>query len=241
MASSEARREGAYYGWRIVAVAFLTQCLTVGCVFYSFGVFFTPLIAEFGWTRAQLSWGFSSVSLCGAIAAPLIGRLVDRYGPRPLQIVGAIVLGGALMLLSGVQSLGQYYAVMALPLSLGAAALGPIPSNTAVAGWFLRRRGRALGIATAGISMGGVVFVPLSQVLIATLGWRHALVALGAVVMILGVPPVALVMRKAPATLPPSSRASMSATICEAACFETASPCARSTIRRGSSASARNT
>ncbi len=113
------RDGGVYYGWRIVAVAFLTHCLTVGCVFYSFGVFFTPLIREFGWSRAELSWGFSSVSIFGAIYAPFVGRVVDRYGPRPSQLFGAAVLGCTLMLLASVHSLLQYYALMALCLSLG--------------------------------------------------------------------------------------------------------------------------
>lgn len=195
-----------YYGWRIVAVAFLTHCLNVGCVFYSFGVFFTPLIDEFGWTRAQISWGFSSVSIVGALWSPLVGRVVDRYGPRGSQVFGALVLGGTFMLLSTVHSLLQYYLLMALLVSLGSTALGPIPSNSAVAGWFLRRRGRALGLATAGISMGGVIFVPLAQTLIHTLGWRQAFVALGALVIGVGVAPIALVMRKPPAELPPEER-----------------------------------
>ncbi len=196
----------SYYGWRIVAVAFLTHCLNVGCVFYSFGVFFTPLIDEFGWTRAQISWGFSSVSIVGALWSPFVGRVVDRYGPRPSQIFGALVLGGTFMLLSTVDSLWHYYALMALLVSLGSTALGPIPSNSAVAGWFLRRRGRALGFATAGISMGGVIFVPLAQTLITHLGWRQAFVALGAVVIGVGVAPVAFVMRKPPVELPPEER-----------------------------------
>jgi MFS family permease len=195
-----------YYGWRIVAVAFLTHCLNVGCVFYSFGVFFTPLIEEFGWTRAQISWGFSSVSIVGALWSPLVGRVVDRHGPRRSQIFGALVLGGTFMLLSTVQSLVQYYLLMALLVSLGSTALGPIPSNSAVAGWFLRRRGRALGLATAGISMGGVIFVPLAQTLIHALGWRQAFVALGALVIGVGVAPIAFVMRKPPAELPPEER-----------------------------------
>jgi MFS family permease len=195
-----------YYGWRIVAVAFLTHCLNVGCVFYSFGVFFTPLIAEFGWTRAQISWGFSSVSIVGALWAPFVGRAVDRYGPRPSQIFGAIVLGTTFMLLSTVHSLGQYYLLMAILVSLGSTALGPIPSNSAVAGWFLRRRGRALGFATAGISMGGVIFVPLTQTLIGHFGWRQAFIVLGAVVIGAGLVPIAWVMRKPPAELPPEER-----------------------------------
>ena len=204
----------SYYGWRIVAVAFLTHCLNVGCVFYSFGVFFTPLIEEFGWTRAELSWGFSSVSIVGALWSPLVGRLVDRYGPRPSQLFGAVVLGGTFMLLSTVHSLVHYYLLMALCVSLGSTALGPIPSNSAVAGWFLRRRGRALGLATAGISMGGVVFVPLAQMLIASLGWRQAFVALGSLVVGVGILPIAIVMRKPPAELTaeermPSGRASV--------------------------------
>jgi MFS family permease len=195
-----------YYGWRIVAVAFLTHCLNVGCVFYSFGVFFSPLLAEFGWTRAQVSWGFSSVSIVGALWSPFVGRIVDRYGPRPSQLFGALVLGTTFMLLSTVHSLGQYYVLMAILVSLGSTALGPIPSNSAVAGWFHRRRGRALGLSTAGISMGGVIFVPLAQTLITHLGWRQAFVALGALVLAAGLVPIALVMRKPPAELPLEER-----------------------------------
>ena len=194
---------GFYYGWRIVAVACLTHCLTVGCVFYSFGVFFTPLREEFGWSRAQLSWGFSSISIFGALYSPLVGRVVDRYGPRPSQLLGVLVLGGTFMCLSRVHSLLQYYCLLALLLSLGSSSLGPIPSNTAVAGWFRRRRGRALGLATAGISMGGVVFVPLSHTLIERFGWREAFVILGTIVIAAGLLPVALVMRKPPDELPP--------------------------------------
>ncbi|MCC6763740.1 MAG: MFS transporter [Deltaproteobacteria bacterium] len=199
-------RRTSYYGWRIVAVAFLTHCLNVGCVFYSFGVFFTPLIQEFGWSRAQVSWGFSSVSIVGALWSPFVGRVVDRHGPRRSQLFGALVLGGTFMLLSQVRSLAQYYALMAVCVSLGSTALGPIPSNSAVAGWFLRRRGRALGLATAGISMGGVIFVPLAQTLIARFGWRQAFVVLGALVIGTGVAPIALVMRKPPAELPAEER-----------------------------------
>ena len=125
-------RRTSYYGWRIVAVAFLTHCLNVGCVFYSFGVFFTPLIDEFGWSRAQISWGFSSVSIVGALWSPFVGRVVDQYGPRRSQLFGAVVLGATFMLLSTVHSLVQYYLLMALLVSLGSTALS-ILSHLSVA------------------------------------------------------------------------------------------------------------
>lgn len=190
-----------FYGWWIVAVAFMTHCLTTGIVFYSFGVFLPALTEAFGWTRAQASLGFSLASLCGAFYSPAIGRVVDRRGSRPSQLVGAVAMASGFWLLHRMTSLLEFYLVMGAVVSLGATALGGLPSNAAVARWFVRRRGRALGIATAGISMGGVIFVPLTEWLIARRGWRGAFAWLGAIVLVAAVPPVALLMRRAPETM----------------------------------------
>jgi MFS family permease len=138
-----------FYGWRIVAVCFITHCLNVGTVFYAFGVFFRPLSAEFGWTRAATSWGFSLAAVLGAFYAILIGRLVDRHGPRPVQLFGVALLGIGFLVLAATRSLAQFYLAMALPVALGSAALGPVSSNTAVARWFVKNRGTALGISTS--------------------------------------------------------------------------------------------
>jgi sugar phosphate permease len=189
---------GVFYGWWIVAVAFLTHCVTVGLVFYSFGVFLPTLTAHFGWSRAEVSFGFSLVSLCAAVYAPFVGRTVDRFGPRPSQLFGAIVVALGFLLLRRVETLTEFYVLMGLVVSLGATSLGQLPSNAAVANWFVRRRGRALGISTTGISMGGVIFVPLSQFLIDRFGWRDAFGLLGILIVALVVPPVALVMRRSP-------------------------------------------
>jgi len=190
-----------FYGWRIVAVAFVTHCITTGIVFYSFGVFMQTLTAHFGWTRAQASFGFSLVSLCGAFYSPLVGRVVDRRGARPAQLVGALVMALGFWLLRGVQSLTEFYLLMGLVVSLGSTALGGLPSNAAVARWFVRRRGQALGIATAGISMGGVIFVPLTQWLIERVGWRDAFGWLGLLIVAVALPPVALFMRRSPESM----------------------------------------
>jgi MFS family permease len=190
-----------FYGWRIVAVCFITHCLNVGTVFYGFGVFFHPLSLYFGWTRAQTSWGFSLAAALGAVYSIVLGRFVDRYGPKPVQVLGAMALGVGYLVLAATRSLTQYYVAMGLFVALGSAALGPVSSNTAVARWFVARRGTALGISTAGLSMGGVIFVPLTQVFIDRFGWRGAFVGLAAMVVGCVVPPVALWMRRSPESM----------------------------------------
>jgi len=187
-----------FYGWTIVAVAFVTHCITTGIVFYSFGVFLQPLTAEFGWTRAEASVGFSLVSLCGAMYSPIIGRVVDRRGARPAQLAGATAMALGFALMQHVQSLAGFYLLMGAIVSFGATGLGGLPSNAAVARWFIRRRGQALGLATAGISMGGVIFVPLTQWLVEQQGWRSAFGWLSLVILAGAVPPVALFMRRSP-------------------------------------------
>jgi MFS family permease len=190
-----------FYGWRIVATCFVTHCLNVGTVFYSFGVFFHPLSEHFGWSRAQISWGFSLAAVLGAFYAILLGRVVDRHGPRPVQLLGVCALAIGYVSLSATQALWQFYTAMALAVALGSASLGPVSSNTAVARWFVKRRGTALGISTAGISMGGVVFVPLTQILIERFGWRRAFLAIASLVVAAGVPPVAMWMRRSPESM----------------------------------------
>jgi len=191
----------SFYGWRIVAVAFLTHCITTGIVFYSFGVFLSSLSEHFNWSRAQVSFGFSLVALCGAVYSPFVGRIVDRFGPRPSQLAGAAAMAAGFLWLRGINGLTEFYILMGGMVSFGSTALGPLPSNTAVANWFVRRRGRALGISTAGISMGGVIFVPLTQFLIEHYGWRNAFTILGVFILVVAVPPVALFMRRSPESM----------------------------------------
>jgi MFS family permease len=195
------RGERLFYGWRIVAVAFVTHCINVGLVFYSFGVFLNSLTQHFGWSRAQVAFGFTLLNLFNAAYSPLIGRVVDRFGPRPSQLLGAVALGLGFFLLRGIETLTQYYVLMGVVVAFGSTALGHLPSNAAVANWFVRRRGRALGIATAGISMGGVIFVPLTQYLIEAYGWRNAFALLAGIVVLVSMPPVALFMRRSPESM----------------------------------------
>lgn len=186
-----------FYGWWIVAAAFTCHCVQTGLVFYAFGVFLPALGEAFG-GRGPAALGFSVLVLTTALYAPAVGRAVDRYGPRPVELVGAAALAAGFFALSRVRSLPGYYLTMAGPIAFGSTSIGSLPNQAAVARWFVRQRGKALGVSTAGISMGGLIFVPLAHVLLERLGWRAAYAVLAAVVVAVVGPPVALLMRRSP-------------------------------------------
>jgi MFS family permease len=189
-----------FHGWLIVATAFIALAVNVGLVFYSWGVFLSPLADVFG-GRGRVSGAYSAMQLASALYGLVVGRLVDRHGARPVQAIGAFVFAAGYALVARVDSLPGLYVAMAGPIALGSTCIGALPSNGAVARWFVRRRGTALGIATAGISAGGIVVAPASQYLIEHLGWRRAYDVLALSVVVLVLPPVLAFMRRDPADM----------------------------------------
>jgi MFS family permease len=189
-----------FYGWRIVGTAFVCHAVNVGLIFYAWGVFLAPLSAHFG-SRGRVALAYSLMQVSSAAIGLAVGRVIDRHGARPAQLVGACAMAAGFWWMSRIDSLPALYACLMGPLALGATIVGGLPANAAVARWFVRRRGTALGIATAGISFGGIVFAPLSQYLIDHVGWRAACAVLGTLVIVLVVPPVALFMRRDPRDL----------------------------------------
>lgn len=163
-----------FYGWFIVGTVFLANFINVGEVFYAFGVFFKPITQEFGWSRTMTSVGISLSILVGALFAPILGRLVDRYGARRIMPVGAAIVGLSFVLLSRMSYIWHFYVIYGVVLSLGSRSMGEIPGSTSVTNWFIKKRGLALGIATMGISMGGVIIPPLANYLISHFGWRFS-------------------------------------------------------------------
>jgi MFS family permease len=198
--SAAAAPSRVFHGWWIVLVAFVCHAVNTGMIFYAWGVFFTPLAREFG-GRGPVASGFSVLQFSAAGYSIMVGRAVDRHGARPVELLGAVVLATGFLLLSRVQSLPALYLCLAGPVALGSTCIGHLPNNAAVTRWFVRRRGRALGVATAGISAGGIVFAPLAQQLIARFGWRTAFAVLGLLAATLVIPPVLLFMRRDPADL----------------------------------------
>ena len=189
-------RKKVFYGWYIVAAS-------VGLNFYlavvfglGFQVFFLPILREFGWSRALTSGAFSLRQLESGLLAPAIGFLVDRWGPRIVILVG-VILGGAGMVIMGyVNSVWTFYLAF-LIASFGTSGAGHgVSWVVAVAKWFRRLRGRALGIAMLGPVVGGP-FVVTVAILEEMIGWRMATIMLGVGLWIVGIP-LAMVARSRP-------------------------------------------
>ncbi len=189
------KERGIFYGWWIVAASAFFNFLVGGTFVYGFTALFDPLRSHFGWTSAQTAIGFSLQRLEAGIAAPLVGFLFDRLGPRKLILSGMIVAGLGLIFMSRINSLAGFYAAFlmtAVGLSFG--WMGP--PMYAVANWFVKKRSRALSLLLAATSLGGFLVPPLVA-LIAQEGWRTGLLTIGIGFCAISIP-MAIVVKHRP-------------------------------------------
>ena len=170
--------QGLFPGWIVVGGAFSVLTVSYGLQF-SYGVFLPYMSAELGWDRSTLAAPFSVYVLFYTWLSFLAGKLTDRLGPRTVIAVGALGLGTGYMLLSTVEAVWQLYLYLAGFAAIGA-SVAFVPCNATVIRWFVRRRGFALGIASAGIGFAAVLGPPVAAILIASVGWRDAFYLLGA-------------------------------------------------------------
>jgi MFS family permease len=170
-----------YYGYIIVLVGFLLTMFGWG-IFYIYGVFFSPLENEFGWTRAVTSGAFSISVLVSGLAGILAGRLCDKLGPRIVILFCAILLFLGYVLMSVVHNAWQFYLLYGILISVGVSGFWAPPVST-VARWFNRKRGLMTGLVSGGISFGTLVLPPLATQLIAAFDWRKTYVIIGIAVL----------------------------------------------------------
>jgi MFS family permease len=191
---SHSTKPGLFYGYWIVAAAFLVAMVFSGCGFYAFSLFVTPLQADLGWGRGEIMIALTIYFLTSGISAPFVGRIVDRIGATRVMTAGALVAGTGFILLSLVTELWQFYGSY-LFTGMGMAATGIVSTTTVVSNWFEKRRGTAIGIMSAGLGAGGLILAPLiGGYLIPGLGWRTAFRVLAGFVWALA--PVALLVIK---------------------------------------------
>ncbi|MFC1966906.1 MFS transporter [Chloroflexota bacterium] len=189
------KRSKIFYGWYIVGACVLITLYTHGVIGYGFTAVFEPIAEEFGWSYAQISLAASLRGLEIGLLAPLIGVLVDRWGPRRLIFGGGIIICGGLLFLSRVSSLAMFYGAFAV-IAIGMSTTTGTVFMTTVINWFRRKAGVAVGILSAGMGLGGLI-VPVLTRLIDVLQWRTAMVTagLGALVIVL---PLSLLVRHKP-------------------------------------------
>lgn len=200
IAISERLGRRTYYGWVIVATLALTETVSWGVIYYAFSVFLVPMRTELGWSEATITGAYSLALLLSGLSAPIVGRWIDRRGPRALMTVGSLL--GVLLLLawSRVDHLVAYYLIWA-GLGFAMAATLYEPAFTTVTAWFERERAKAFLLVTVAAGFASTIFLPLTGWLVAALGWRHALLVLAAVLFTLTVPPHALLLRRRPEDL----------------------------------------
>lgn len=184
-----------FYGWWIVFSCFAISLLVGGFVTFGFTAFFLPIANEFGWNYAQISLAASLRGAEVGIIAPLVGLVIDRWGPRRLSLTGIIALGCGLLLLSFTNSLGWYYASFII-IAIGISGLSPTVMMTAVANWFRRRVSIATGIMSCGFAFSGLL-IPVVVWLIDILDWRMALLVMGLGMWAIGIP-LSLLLRHRP-------------------------------------------
>jgi sugar phosphate permease len=184
-----------FFGWWIVFATSLIHFWGAGTFFYSFTAFFNPIVDEFGWSYAAVSFAASIRSIEGGIATPIVGFAADRYGARNLLIIGSVLGGLGFICLSQIHTIGAFYLIFILH-SIGASLLFPVPGWTAMTNWFVLKRGKVFGILSAAIGVGGVL-IYFSNWLIGIYGWRLSFMIIGVATWIIGIP-ASLIVRQRP-------------------------------------------
>jgi sugar phosphate permease len=195
IATAVTHRAGVFFGWWIVFASAAIVFLTGGTFFYGFGALFNPIVNEFGWSRASVSFAFSLRSEVGGLAAPVVGFLVDRVGSRRLMVAGVVLVALGFVLLSRVETLWAFYGAV-IVIAIGMSATGGPVGMVAIAHWFRRQRGRAIAVMTVGAGTSGVMVLVLAALISAT-GWRDALVIVALAQLVVCIP-LALSIRNRP-------------------------------------------
>jgi MFS family permease len=163
----------------------------------AFSLFFPPIIDEFGWERGVTAGAFSFGFVVSAAVSPLIGRLMDRSGPRAVMELGVALMAGGLLLAPLTTQPWHLYVTIGAMVGAGSVCLGYSGQSLFLPNWFIRRRGLAIGLAFAGVGIGSMTLLPWVQLMIEQTGWRTACTAMGILILVV-LAPINLLLRKRP-------------------------------------------
>src|SRR6202161_210370 len=185
-----------FYGWIIIAVTFVTMAIGVNAR-TAFSLLFPPILGEFEWDRGVTAGAFSFGFVVSAVSSPLIGRLMDRFGPRSVMELGVALMAAGLLLAPLTTAPRHLYLTIGVLVGAGSICLGYSGQSLFLPNWFNRRRGLAMGLAFAGVGLGSITLLPWMQHMIEQTGWRTACTAMGILVLVV-LAPINLLLRKRP-------------------------------------------
>ena len=188
-----------FYGWVIVAVAFITMGLGVN-VRTAFSLFYPPILDEFVWERGMTAGAFSFGFLVSAVLSPFVGHLMDRRGPRVVIEIGIGCMAAGLMLAPLIRQPWHLYVTLGVLVGAGVNCLGYTAQSLFLPNWFVRQRGLAMSVAFSGVGVGSIIVLPWLQALIGSAGWRVACWTLGLLVLML-LAPINLLLKQRPEEL----------------------------------------
>lgn len=180
--------KGIFYGWYIVLFGSLIIAIGSGILYHGFTVFFIPLKRDLGVSSAAIALLYGAARLEGGAEGPLIGYLIDRFGPRVLILIGTSLAGVGLLLLATAHSFWSFFFIYIFIVSLGFNAGFFHPVYAAINNWFIRRRGIGFAIIGCASSMGGMVMAPFLSYLNLNFGWRVSAVLAGIIILIIAIP-----------------------------------------------------
>src|ERR1700735_906309 len=188
--SAALARRNIHYGWVMVAVTFLTALITAGTVGAP-GVFIGPLQHECGWTTAEISSALSiRFILCG-LMAPFAAALLNRYGLRNVTLSALLIVASALVVSLGMTKVWQLMLLWGVVIGIGTGMTALVLGATIAARWFAAQRGLVVGILTASVATGQLLFLHLLATITERMGWR---IALGLICVMLGLAAFAVLM-----------------------------------------------
>ena len=172
-----------FYGYIVVGAAFLIMMI-MGGTMYSFGVFFKPLLTEFGWTRAETSGAYSLLLFLHGLLYIVTGRLNDKFGPRIVITTCGFFFGLGYLLMSQISAIWQLYLFYGVVIGIGMSG-GFVPLVSTIARWFVKRRGLMTGVAVSGIGAGAMIMPQVANWLISSYGWRTSYIVVGITALVL--------------------------------------------------------
>ncbi len=187
-----------FYGWNIVVASFLAQLSYAESFASTLGFFFKSLQKEFGWSRSAMAAVITIARGGEALMAPVVGPLIDKYGPRVLMPIGAIIVGFAMLAVTQMTAIWQFYLLRGIVVGIGFIFMSHLVTDVAINNWFIRKRGRALAISRLGTSLSNVIFVPVTVFVIAASGWRTMFIVFAVVTWLVVIIPSTILMRRRP-------------------------------------------